>query len=571
MTSKKTSVKKKGDPLKWWREARFGLFIHWGLYAVPAGTWKGKKIPNIGEWIMLTAKIPNPEYEALAKEFNPVKFDADKVVRMAKDAGMKYVVITAKHHDGFAMYDSPSNDYNIVSRTPYGKDPMKALAKACKKYGLKFCFYYSQSQDWHDPDGINNFWYFDETKKTFTDYLKRKCAPQVKEILTQYGPIGLIWFDTPCAIPKRHSVMLSRLVHGLQPKCLVSGRVGSGVGDYGSLGDNQIPAGRLTGEWETPATMNDTWGFKSYDHNWKSVKTLLCLLTDLASKGVNYLLNIGPTADGVIPKPSVDRLAAIGKWMKVNSEAIYATQANPYPYELEWGRITQKPGKLYLLVYNWRRKLTLLGLRNKVKKVTLLADRKKKLAFTQESDRTLDLHRLDLSLPAKKPDKYVSVVVVEIAGNADVDEMVLQQSNGSVELAAHMARIHAPKTGRKAVVDVGGRVCGWSSKSNWLSWEFKVSEPGEFEVKIVVPLPSDKWKGGHRVKASVGRQAARGVIRPEEEIDSPRTKHGREVAATLGTISIGRAGTHKLTLKAETIKKSAGHLGVSAVQLAPVG
>jgi alpha-L-fucosidase len=317
--------------------------------------------------------------------------------------------------------------------------------------------------------------------------------------------------------------------------------------------------------------MNDTWGFKSYDHNWKSVKTLLCLLTDLASKGVNYLLNIGPTADGVIPKPSVDRLAAIGKWMKVNSEAIYATQANPYPYELEWGRITQKPGKLYLLVYNWRRKLTLLGLRNKVKKVTLLADRKKKLAFTQESDRTLDLHRLDLSLPAKKPDKYVSVVVVEIAGNADVDEMVLQQSNGSVELAAHMARIHAPKTGRKAVVDVGGRVCGWSSKSNWLSWEFKVSEPGEFEVKIVVPLPSDKWKGGHRVKASVGRQAARGVIRPEEEIDSPRTKHGREVAATLGTISIGRAGTHKLTLKAETIKKSAGHLGVSAVQLAPVG
>ncbi|MGB2821629.1 MAG: alpha-L-fucosidase, partial [Phycisphaerae bacterium] len=357
----KAKAMEKADPLRWWREARFGMFIHWGLYAVPAGYYKGKECPGIGEWIMYRFQIPAAEYEEYALRFDPVMFNADAWVRLAKAAGMKYIVITSKHHDGFAMFDSPSSDYDIVDRTPYGRDPMAALAKACRKHGLKLCFYYSQYQDWHHPSGGRNFWDYDEDRKDFEQYLSEKCIPQLRELLTQYGPIGLIWFDTPGAMTLAQSMRCKRFVHRLQPKCLVSGRVGNDVGDYGSMGDNQIPAGRLAGDWETPATMNDTWGFKVQDHNWKSVKTLLHLLCDLASKGVNYLLNVGPTAEGLIPKPSVERLKRIGKWMKVNSEAIYATQANPYPYEFDWGRITRKPGRLYLLVYKWRRRLTLGG------------------------------------------------------------------------------------------------------------------------------------------------------------------------------------------------------------------
>jgi len=324
---------RKPDPLKWWREARFGMFIHWGLYAIPAGVWKGKDVAGIGEWIMRRAEIPVTEYEQLTEKFNPVQFNAKTWVGIAKKAGMKYIVITAKHHDGFALYDSPCSEYDIVDATPYRKDPMAALARECRKAGIKLCFYYSQWQDWHEPNGANNDWDFDESAKDYAKYIRGKVRPQVTELLTQYGPIGLIWFDTPGQITRGQSLSLKRLVHTLQPKALVSGRVGNELGDYGSLGDNQIPGGRVTGDWETPATMNDTWGFKTKDHNWKSVKTLLYLLVDLASKGVNYLLNVGPTKEGIIPKSSVDRLTAIGTWMKVNSEAIYGTGANPYPCE----------------------------------------------------------------------------------------------------------------------------------------------------------------------------------------------------------------------------------------------
>ena len=435
-TTSKTTKPAANDPLAWWRKARFGMFIHWGVYAVPAGVWKGRDIPGIGEWIMFKARIPVKDYSPLAEKFNPLKFNADKWARIAKNAGMKYIVITAKHHDGFAMYDSACSDYDIVDRTPYARDPMADLAKACRKHGLKLCFYYSQTQDWHDPNGARNSWDFDEDKKDFAEYLRRKVRPQVRELLTRYGPVGLIWFDTPYAITRAQSMGLRRLVHSLQPKCLVSGRVGHGVGDYGSMGDNQIPAGRVAGDWETPATMNDTWGFKTRDRNWKSAKTLLRLLCDLASKGANYLLNVGPTAEGVIPKPSVDRLAEIGKRMKVNSEAVYGTSASPYPYEFDWGRITRKPGKLYLLMYKWRRRFTLYGLRNKVKGAYLLADKRRRpIDLTQTHDRKMDHHAVKLRLPAR-PDRRVSVVVLQIAGKADVDESPIQQPTGPVNSRA---------------------------------------------------------------------------------------------------------------------------------------
>ena len=564
--------KQKTDRLKWWREARFGMFIHWGLYAVPEGIWKGEKIPGIGEWIMYRAQIPVAEYEKLADEFSPVKFDADAWVRLARDAGMKYLVITSKHHDGFAMYRSKCSDYNIVDATPWGKDPMAALAKACKKHGIKLCFYYSQWQDWHEPNGARNFWDFDEEKKDYAKYIRDKVVPQVTEILTQYGPIGLIWYDTPGQLSLPWSRKLKRLVHKIQPDCLVSGRVGHEIGDYGSMGDNQIPAGRVEGEWETPATMNDTWGFKSTDRNWKSVDTLLTLLVDLASKGVNYLLNVGPTKEGLIPKASIDRLREIGTWMKVNGDAIYGTSASPFPYEFGWGRMTQKKGKLYLLFTKWPRgRFTLYGLRNKVKKARLLADPKAIVEVSQCSDAALGHHALELKLPRKKPDKRISVVVLDIAGKADVVETLVQQPDGGIRLPAHMADLHVPKTGRELRIDRGGITENWHTKSNWVSWDVQVTAPGDFEVVVHTALRGKEWQGGHTVAVSVGRQKVAGKIVPHETIDSPRSKHIPEALTRLGKLAIAKVGTHTLELKALDIAKATGRgLTVSEVKLLPV-
>lgn len=341
------------DPrLDWWREAKFGMFIHWGLYAIPAGEWNGQKIPGIGEWIMYRARIPVSEYEPLAKQFNPVKFNAAEWVSLAKKAGQKYLVITSKHHDGFCMYKSDLTDYNIVDATPFGRDPLKELAVECQKQGLKLGFYYSQTQDWHHPDGDGNDWDYDEAQKDFAGYIDNYVKPQVRELLTNYGPIAIIWFDTPKGITVEQSQALLDLCRELQPDCLVCGRLGNTLGDYASAGDNKIPQMAVDADWETPATINDTWGFKTDDHNWKSPPELIHKLVDIVSKGGNYLLNVGPTAEGIIPQPSVERLLAIGDWLKVNGEAVYGTKPGPIQ-GLDWCRSTARPGKVYLHIFDW--------------------------------------------------------------------------------------------------------------------------------------------------------------------------------------------------------------------------
>ncbi|MCD4752868.1 MAG: alpha-L-fucosidase [Anaerolineaceae bacterium] len=343
--------------MQWFREARFGLFIHWGLYSIPAGVWKDRNLDGegdmqIGEWIMRHMRIPVAEYEQLAKQFSPVKFDAKAWVALAKTAGQKYITITAKHHDGFCMFKSDYTDYNIVDSTPFGRDVCKELADECAKEGLRMCFYYSQTQDWHHPGGLGNDWDYTFSQEAFDDYIESYVKPQVTELLTNYGPIGLIWFDTPYDMPLHHSESLMNLVHELQPDCLVSGRIGNNQGDYASAGDNKVPDDIMkNGDFETPATINDTWGYKSLDHNWKSTKSLIHHLVDIVSKNGNYLLNIGPDAEGGIPQPSVERLLAMGEWLKVNGESIYGCGAGPIQ-EVGDLRSTRKKNVLFLHVIN---------------------------------------------------------------------------------------------------------------------------------------------------------------------------------------------------------------------------
>ena len=341
---------------------------------------------------------------------------------------MKYLVITSKHHDGFAMYHSAVTKYNVFDATPFHRDPLKELAAACARHGIKFGLYYSQAQDWHEPNGAGNTWDFGpEDKKDFDQYLRGKAEPQVKEILSGYGPICLLWFDTPRMMTPERSQRFIDIVQGMQPACLVDGRLGS-QGDYRSMGDNRIPDSVVTDDWEVPATLNHTWGYKKDDNDWKSTQDLTFKLVDIVSKGGNYLLNVGPTAEGVIPQPSQDSLRGVGRWLKVNGEAIYGAGPTPFGEELgapddakkdaqgrpvfvaktDW-RCTVKPGKLYIHLFKWpEEKFELTKVKSKVRKAYLLADAKRSGLRVQQQG-----ERVTISLPAKAPGEIASVIAIE--------------------------------------------------------------------------------------------------------------------------------------------------------------
>ena len=417
--------------LEWFREAKYGLFIHWGLYAIPAGEWNGKRSPGLGEWVMLRSAVPVKEYEKLAARFNPVKFDADAWVKLAKDAGMKYIVITSKHHDGFAMFKSSASPYNIVDATPFRRDILKELADACARGGMRLGFYYSQSQDWHERNGAGNDWDFGaDEKKDYDQYLRAKAEPQVKELLTNYGKVALIWFDTPRMMTGDRAQRFARIVRSTQPDTLIDGRLGT-EGDYRSTGDNVIPS-EVSGEaWEVPATINHTWGFRTDDTDWKSPGQIAFKLVDIVSKGGNYLLNVGPTAEGVIPQASQDVLRTVGRWLQANGDAVYGAGPTPFGDEMgeaspqgvkdvrgdllvyqqtQW-RVTTKPGKLYITFFDEpRAPFAIPAVKNAITRAYRLAD-KAPVEMKTENGRTY----LNLERPIFDP--MATVVVVEFDGS----------------------------------------------------------------------------------------------------------------------------------------------------------
>ena len=319
--------------LKWWKDAKFGMFIHWGLYSETAGYWKGK-IAKGSTHFMLYEHIPWKEYGKIAEDFNPLKFDAEKWVLTAKKAGMKYLVITAKHHDGFAMYDSPSSDFDIKTCTTYGKDPIKELADACHKHNIKLGFYYSLGRDWQDPDvptnwpvkaGRSNTWDFpDEDGKVFNKYFERKVKPQIRELLTQYGTVDILWFDTPELISKEESIELQKLIMDLQPNCIINSRIGNDLGDY-KVKEQEIVTNTEDQPWEACITMSEHWSYIKYDTVYKSPELMIRQLLEIVSKGGNLLLNNGPNAEGEFTNQAKIRLKIIGNWIKKNSEGIYET------------------------------------------------------------------------------------------------------------------------------------------------------------------------------------------------------------------------------------------------------
>jgi alpha-L-fucosidase len=488
----------RGARMEWWREARFGMFIHWGLYSVAAGEWQGKLITGAGEWLMNDLQVPVSQYARLIPQFNPEKFDAREWVRIANAAGMKYIVITTKHHDGFGLFRSSLTDWCLKS-TPCKREPLKELAQACQEQGIKLGFYHS-IMDWHHPDYLpRKPWNDLVTGPPDFDQYVAYLKGQLKEVLTGYGPISVLWFDGQWenTWTYERGADLYNYVRGLQPNIIINNRVGTEqalqagqrhFGDYRTP-EQSIPPNGLGPDvdWETCMTMNNTWGFKKGDHDWKSAQTLVRNLIDCASKGGNYLLNVGPTGEGLIPEASVERLKEIGEWMRINGQSIYQTTASPFKRSLGWGRCTAKvsgdAATLYIHVFDWPAdgELLLPGLQNSCQSAWLLADSGKTPLHTETGE-----NGLTLVLPKSAPDSIASTIAVQLRGAPNLQPIILlQKRDGSLLLPASDARLH----GATFQYESGGlldNIGYWTTPEDWADWEFKLTRPGKFTVSATI-------------------------------------------------------------------------------------
>jgi len=473
--------------LDWWREAKFGMFIHWGLYSEAGGVWKGRQVDDLGEQIQRFAKIPKAEYEELAPRFNPVAFDPDAWVALAKSAGMRYIVITTKHHDGFCMFNSKLSDFTITKATPFKRDPIKLLSEACARVGIGFGVYFSNI-DWHFPGAVpqdfNHLSVFD----TISEAHNRYNLGQIEELLTGYGPLVEVFFDM--GKPKlEQSIEWATLVHKLQPNCLVNGRVMNNQGDFLTMPDNKVPEVAIPQAWEAPSTLYhwsekeipgwnnakmDTWGYKSGiirpDLKVQVAKQIRKMVS-VISRGGNFVLNVGPNGKGEIIPYEQDVLKTMGAWVEAHQEALFGTAHDPFK-KLEWGHCTVKGKTLYFFVVNWpkERLLRIPGLKSEIKSAELLTEKGSPLAYSKAGD------DLIVTLPANAPDDVCPVVAVELGSElAIVNPLVKPDKQGQITLTRKDAIAYGHYDGMQYT----------SLNPNVrYGWDFSTSRAGDYSVKV---------------------------------------------------------------------------------------
>jgi len=533
---------------QWWRQAKFGMFIHWGIYAVPADCTDLNGNRGGAEWYLSNKHMQVKDYEKFAAQFNPVRFNAAQWVQIAKDAGMKYIVITSKHHDGFCLFGSQLTDYCITKATPFKRDPLRELAAACEKAGLKLCFYHS-IMDWHHPDYLPRRGWEKETRpaagaslERYLDYMKG----QLRELLTHYGPIGVLWFDGGWEhnATELRSAEVNRMIRSLQPAIIINDR--NQLPEDHATPEQGIPAGAMPGGrlWETCMTMNDTWGYAKNDTNWKSAEDLVRKLCDIAHKGGNFLLNVGPTAEGEIPPASVERLAQIGQWMKVNGQSIYGAQQSPFkklPFE---GRCTVKGNRLYLQVFKWPGEgLKVAGLRTPVKGAWAPAGRQKlKVTAAPAAEAGLP-PVISISQP-KRLDPIATVIELRLAGPPDVAAVtpaIKAGADGVLVLKAADAEIH----GQTAQYEQGGgrdNIGFWTRQDDYVTWPCEVSKAGRYAVEVTYACPAGNegseftvgLESGGKVGGQVKATGSWTAFKPEAlgQIELPA---GRQTVAVRAT------------------------------------
>jgi alpha-L-fucosidase len=521
------SMKTRDERLAWWREARFGMFVHWGVYSGLGGTWQGRPVKGYAEHIQRMLKIPIPVYrEQVAGKFNPTEFNADEWIRAAKEAGMGYFIITAKHHDGFAMYDSQASDYSIVKATPFKRDPMKELHAACQKYGLKFGFYYSHAFDWGDANAPGNDWDYDnpggdrnlhggrnwwdtapELLPKVRQYVNEKAIPQLLELIRNYDP-DILWFDTPHKLPDAENLRILKAVRAAKPNIVVNGRLVRNGGDYASTTDRPAEFAPHEGDWEGIPTTNESYGYNQNDHSHKPASHFIQLVTKAAARGGNLLMNIGPMGNGKMAPEDLAILHGIGEWWKANSESIRGTTRTPLPVQA-WGESTRKGSTLYLHVFNWPKDGTLVvgGLRSDVKSAhTLASSRALPLAIRHSSPLDIAIQ----GLPAQASDKVDSVVVLECEGEPQTDKVRLLASDPTI-----------PNTLRVFDGDLRGQgirfgpgkardtdVENWSKLTESIAWPVRLNQEATFEVSADYDAPAASADGTYAVRIATNTLSA---------------------------------------------------------------